>query len=205
MAATDTPPTGAVRRFSLPCALDAVHRTVALARAFLAEHSVCDSDLMGCELALVEACNNAVAYAPEGNQQFSLQIQVCCDEDSIELQVIDHTKGFDWPANLKLPSPDEEHGRGLFIIQSLMDEVLYLRGGKENRLVMKKARNQPQARSADLDAEFHREVEAVELAVVEKKLELSEQVIGTMAKELCFRSEELAAIFRCTSELAQKN
>jgi serine phosphatase RsbU (regulator of sigma subunit) len=43
------------------------------------------------------------------------------------------------------------------------------------------------------------------LAEVEQKLALSEHVIGTMAKEICFRSEELAAIFRSTSELGRAN
>jgi hypothetical protein len=40
---------------------------------------------------------------------------------------------------------------------------------------------------------------------LQQKLALSEEVIGTMAKELCFRSEALAAIFRCTSELGKTN
>src|SRR5207248_3258570 len=82
--------------------------------------------------------------------------------------------------------------RGLFIIQSLMDETHYLRGRGENRLVMRKSQSQY--------AKDHRSEENVE-----KRLALSEQAIGTMAKELCFRSEELAAIFRCTSELGRTN
>jgi len=44
-----------------------------------------------------------------------------------------------------------------------------------------------------------------QLAAVQQKLALSEHVIGTMAKEICFRSEELAAIFRSTSELGRAN
>src|SRR5689334_23417906 len=79
-------------------------------------------------------------------------------------------------------------------MQSVMDEVLYLRGAEENRLVLRKALKTARiAPSAPTSQELQR------------KLALSEEVIGTMAKELCFRSEALAAIFRCTSELGKTN
>src|ERR1051325_7250057 len=79
-------------------------------------------------------------------------------------------------------------------MQWVMDEVLYLRGAGENQLVLRKTLKTPRiAPSAPTSQELQR------------KLALSEEVIGTMAKELCFRSEALAAIFRCTSELGKTN
>ena len=65
----------------------------------------------------------------------------------VRLRVTDHTDGFDLPAGP--PSPpalDQEHGRGLFIIRSLMDEVRYERGGNANSLAMRKVRQVPPAR-----------------------------------------------------------
>jgi serine phosphatase RsbU (regulator of sigma subunit) len=110
------------------------------------------------------------------------------------MHVIDHTDGFDWPDIVELPAPEQESGRGLFIIHSLMDRAIYLRGIGENRLVLRKALKTRRA--------GHPPMTSQEL---QQKLALNEEVIGTMAKELCFRSEALAAIFRCTSELGKTN
>jgi len=182
------------RHFSLPCDLARVRPIVVAARDFLANQGFEGDDLLACELALVEACNNAIRYAPAPRRHLPIEIQLFCEASQLEMHVVDHTNGFDWPARVELPSPEQENGRGLFIIQSTMDQALYLRGTGENQLVLRKALkgNRP-GPSAPTSQELQR------------KLTLSEEVIGTMAKELCFRSEALAAIFRCTSELGKTN
>ena len=125
-------------RLSLPCELRVVRQAAAAARNFMTSHAIPAEDLMGCELALVEACNNAILYATEAGRQKPFEIELLSDGPRLELHVIDHTPGFEWPAKLDLPRPDQERSRGLFIIQSVMDETLYLRGSGENRLVMRK-------------------------------------------------------------------
>src|SRR5205823_2554735 len=85
----------------------------------------------------VEGCNNAIIYAPIRSRDSPIEIQILRHKDRLELQIVDHTEGFDWQ-EAELPTPEAEHGRGLFIIQSLMDEVVYLRSRDENRLVMRK-------------------------------------------------------------------
>jgi serine phosphatase RsbU (regulator of sigma subunit) len=149
---------------------------------------------MACELALVEACNNAIRYAPDVRKNLPIEIQVFCESTRLEMHVVDHTDGFDWPAAVELPAPEQEHGRGLFIMKSVMDEVLYLRGAAENRLILRKALKTHRAGQSPPTSHE-----------LQQKLALSEEVIGTMAKELCFRSEALAAIFRCSSELGKTN
>src|SRR4051812_17888575 len=52
-----------VLRLEVPCDLSAVRRVVASVCLFLAEKGVSETELIGCELALVEACNNAILYA----------------------------------------------------------------------------------------------------------------------------------------------
>lgn len=182
------------RHFSISCDLARVRPIVIAARDFLASESLGNDDLFACELALVEACNNAIRYAPTSRRHLPIEIQLFCEDSRLEMHVVDHTNGFNWPERIELPSPEQESGRGLFIMQSVMDEVLYLRGPAENRLVLRKTLqlHRP-SRSAPTSQELQR------------KLTLSEEVIGTMAKELCFRSEALAAIFRCTSELGKTN
>src|SRR2546421_288023 len=108
---------------SIPCALDPVRPTAAAARSFLSAHNIGSAEADVCEMALVEACNNAVLYAPAERRDQPIQIEIFCHGDQLEFQIIDHTAGFDLPAKLELPSPEAEHGRGLFLIRSAMDEV----------------------------------------------------------------------------------
>src|ERR1041385_4742317 len=128
---------GATCRLALPGRLEAIRDGVRAARQFLAEQNLSQQELTACELALVEACNNAVTYShPEGFDA-EAQIELHCDAEEVEKHVIDHGPGFEWPDKAALPDESEEHGRGLFIIQSLMHETFYLRGRSQNRLIMR--------------------------------------------------------------------
>jgi len=181
-------------RLSLACELGAVRPACLSAIEFLAVQRVHPGHLAACELALVEACNNAVLYARPESRHLPIELELVCQPPRLELQVIDHTTGFEWPSELHLPEPDAEHGRGLFIIRSLMDQTFYLRGSLENRLVMRKGLSvytseieacaddklvtkasmgldDPNPVSKPLDAQY--------------KLALSEQVLNSMAQELC--------------------
>ncbi len=227
---------GVTCRLSLSADLEAVRDNVHLARRFLAEQNLAGYELIACELALVEACNNAIASSQAG-----IEIELCCGSNLVEMHVIDHGPGFDWPDEVQLPDASEEHGRGLFIIKSLVQEVFYLRGRGQNRLIMRMPRtmesngmrtsssaatscdikspenSRAQTRAKPVTAEdglrsdpsgnntAQNASHPERLAQVEQKLALSEHVIGTMAKEICFRAEELAAIFRSTSELGRAN
>jgi serine phosphatase RsbU (regulator of sigma subunit)/anti-sigma regulatory factor (Ser/Thr protein kinase) len=174
--ALEDPLVGVSFSVSFPCQLAAVRSGVAQIRKFLEERSLPEDFLGGSELALVEASNNAVLYAKDKNPK-PVEIQVSCSDSRLEFQVVDHTPGFDWPEELALPENDNEHGRGLFIMNSVMDELSYLRGRGENRLIMRKSRLSNTGRNpAASDAQ---------LGKMEEKLALSEQVIGAMARELC--------------------
>ena len=67
-------------------------------------------------------------------------MEALCDRRCIELRVTDHTAGFDLPSPEILPDPGREHGRGIYLIRSVMDEVLYRRSAGENVMVMRKRR-----------------------------------------------------------------
>jgi anti-sigma regulatory factor (Ser/Thr protein kinase) len=110
------PSAGAMFRLLVPAELAAVRRTAQAARDFLAAHRVDEDLLAASELALVEACNNAILYAEGFQQKRPIEVCLLCQSAFIELQVTDHTAGFDWPEQLELPDPEAEHGRGLFII-----------------------------------------------------------------------------------------
>lgn len=131
-------------RVALACNLAEVRPATLAVRGFLEGQQVPEAELAACELALAEACNNAVQHAPESAWHMPVEVRAIYDGTKVELHVTDHTAGFDWPGHAELPAPESEHGRGLFFIQHLMDEASYLRGTDENCLVMSKTIKGPQ-------------------------------------------------------------
>ena len=87
------------------------------------------------EMALREALANAVLHGCNADPAKRIECAVTCDEDrGILIVVRDPGNGFD---SSKVPSPTDEqnvfsdHGRGIFLINTLMDEVQYARNGAE--------------------------------------------------------------------------
>jgi len=129
-----------VLRLSLGCNLTLVRSAAEAARAFLAEHGCAGQDLVDYELALVEACNNAIRHSAASGRHKPVLVEVLCDAREVELRVTDHTPGFEWPEKVSLPDSESESGRGLYLIQTLMDYSNYFRSPAENILVMRKKR-----------------------------------------------------------------
>jgi serine phosphatase RsbU (regulator of sigma subunit)/anti-sigma regulatory factor (Ser/Thr protein kinase) len=130
----------AALRFALPCELNQVRQAAQTVHRFLMEQGCGEDILTACDLALVEACNNAIKYAPDSARARPVGVEITCGAGQLEIRVTDHTLGFDWPERVELPAPESESGRGLFLIQSLMDSAQYLRGKGENILVLRKSR-----------------------------------------------------------------
>jgi serine/threonine-protein kinase RsbW len=87
------------------------------------------------ELALSEALSNAVVHGAKGDPEKVIECDVACDEARCLLIVVrDPGPGFD-PASIPSPVLGENiysnHGRGIFLINQLMDEVRFRNHGKE--------------------------------------------------------------------------
>ncbi|HXP47338.1 MAG TPA: ATP-binding protein [Terriglobales bacterium] len=87
------------------------------------------------ETALRESLTNAVIHGCKGDAGKKVQICVACDESRGMLIVVrDPGGGFD-PAALPDPLLAEnlfsDHGRGVYLINQLMDEVQFHHGGTE--------------------------------------------------------------------------
>lgn len=111
----------------------------------LADKGWSEQDIMKVELALQEAVANAIRHGCGGDASKQLQCSVNCDESGgVLISVRDPGTGFDPkaipdprdPANVLKPS-----GRGIFLINGLMDEVQYADGGRV--LQMRKRKPQP--------------------------------------------------------------
>ncbi len=187
---------GVSNRVAFKCNLGESRVATRILCSFLAEQGLDESEQFNCELCLAEACNNAVQYVTPAGAAHPVVAEAVVHAASVELRVTDRTPGFELQARPARLSPERENGRGIFIIQSLMDDVDYLRGRTENTLVMRRSRTHQQHRpdagaaTATLESARH-------------QLESCQQTISGMARELCFRSESLAAIFRCCAELGR--
>jgi len=183
----------------LQCDLSEVTPARLEVREFLQEQGVGEIEISACELALAEACNNAIQNATREGRESPIDIVAVCTPSQVELHVNDHTPGFDWPDKVPLPSLDAEHGRGLFFIQACMDTADYIRGPEANRLMMRKSRTTPPVTAPAAERD-----EGVQLEL-RSRLAESQQALTEMARELCFRSETLAAICRCSADLGRSN
>jgi serine/threonine-protein kinase RsbW len=103
-------------------------------------------DRMGCaagkefevETSVREALANAIRHGCERDPEKKVQVCVACDDSRGMLIVVrDPGPGFDVES---IPSPVEgknlfsQGGRGIFLINELMDEVSYEKGGTEIRM-----------------------------------------------------------------------
>ncbi len=87
------------------------------------------------EMALREALANAVLHGCKGDSAKKIEFSVTGEKErGILIIVRDPGEGFDHAA---LPSPTDgenlfsDHGRGIYLINKLMDEVKYERDGRE--------------------------------------------------------------------------
>jgi serine/threonine-protein kinase RsbW len=91
------------------------------------------------ELALTEALANAVVHGAKADPSQIIECDVACDEERGMLIVVrDPGKGFD-PQNIPNPIQGENifsnHGRGIYLINQLMDEVKFAKNGTEIHMI----------------------------------------------------------------------
>jgi len=87
------------------------------------------------ELALEEALNNAVVHGNRMDRQKLVQVRCRCElGKGVSVVVKDQGQGFD-PNAVPDPTTAEnigaDHGRGIWLMKSVMDEVSFERGGTE--------------------------------------------------------------------------
>lgn len=116
------------RTDAIPPVVDSIMKMVtAMGCAAGKEHDV--------EVALFEALANAVVHGCRNDSQKKVECCVACDESRGMLIVIrDPGPGFD-PKDIPSPVHGQNifstHGRGIFLINQLVDDVHYEKGGTE--------------------------------------------------------------------------
>jgi serine/threonine-protein kinase RsbW len=121
---------------------DTQHIEGAISRvlSLLAENG-CGHDLVNVQLALQEALTNAIRHGSRNDPEKYVRLCVAIEEGGgIIIVVKDSGSGFD-PSKLPDPTMGEniyrEGGRGVYLIQQLMDEVQY-KFGDGTALIMRR-------------------------------------------------------------------
>jgi FixJ family two-component response regulator len=95
------------------------------------------------KLALVEAITNAMEHGHNWDENKLVDITADIDYDQLEVTVQDYGSGFDVKA-LSNPTEREnlfsERGRGIFLMQAIMDEVRFNEAGNRITLLRKRSR-----------------------------------------------------------------
>lgn len=77
-------------------------------------------------LVLTEAMANAIKHANQNDPDKEVHISISVSEHNLRIKVYDQGQGFDISEVKKFAaSPEDDHGRGIFLIHALMDTVTY--------------------------------------------------------------------------------
>jgi len=123
----------------LPGVVSAISPVVERVLAIVGESGCAQGKEYEVETSLREALANAVRYGCEHNPGKMIQVSVACDlERGVLIIVRDPGPGFN-PTQVPSPIAGEclfsNHGRGIYLINQLMDHVEYGRGGTEIRMI----------------------------------------------------------------------
>ena len=124
------------RTFSLK--VPSATENLALIREFVAnvgsQAGLGDDDVAKLELAVDEACANVIEHAHGHDSNKEVTVRATFDAATLRIEVVDEGEGFDPTA---VPNPLEGDnvlkgsGRGVFLINQLMDEVEYADSGRQ--------------------------------------------------------------------------
>lgn len=106
-------------------------------------HYVGDREKLAYDLNLVltEAMANAIQHANEGDPAKEVHIEISIVANRLIIRVYDFGMGFDIEEYCKPRHPLEEHGRGIYLIRSIMDDMSYTRTRQGHVLEMSKNLN----------------------------------------------------------------
>lgn len=126
---------------TIPSTYDAVHALIDQIMETVTRMGCAHDRTDDVHLALEEALMNALVHGCKEDPGKEIQCCVGCDEDKGVLIIVrDPGSGFD-PASVPSPVIGQnifsEHGRGIFLINEMMDEVTFEKGGTEIHMRIK--------------------------------------------------------------------
>ena len=92
-------------------------------------------------LVLTEAMANAIQHANVGDPNKEVHIEISISAGRLTIRVYDFGQGFDICQFAQPGHPLDEHGRGIYLIHTIMDEVAYQQTDDGHVLEMNKNLN----------------------------------------------------------------
>jgi len=102
------------------------------------EFAPSQQEIFDLKLALEESITNAIKHGNKAHRDLNVEVTIRSRKNRLLLKVRDHGQGFDYR---KVPDPTRQDrlmktsGRGIFLIKKTMDEVTFLKNGREIRMV----------------------------------------------------------------------
>jgi serine phosphatase RsbU (regulator of sigma subunit)/anti-sigma regulatory factor (Ser/Thr protein kinase) len=132
-----------VVRLSIPSRLEELAQVHAAIEELGRRHGLDEDFVSSVMIAVIEAGTNAVQHGNVFSDAKSVQFELTVTPAEIAVQVDDYGEGFD-PTRVADPTEGEHlldpHGRGLFLMRSLMDEVAFeTRSDRGTRVKLRKA------------------------------------------------------------------
>ncbi len=132
-----------VIRFAIGSRLELLALVHGVIEGLAREHGLDEETTMALQVAVIEAGTNAIQHGNVFADHKAVTFEFRMGGGGIEIEVEDFGKGFD-PGRVADPTDDSAllspHGRGLFLMRSLMDEVTYdVRPDHGTRVRLKKA------------------------------------------------------------------
>jgi serine/threonine-protein kinase RsbW len=123
---------------SMPATIQSIAAVTGAISEILLKLEIPESKRFEIELSVQEALANAVVHGCKGDPSKTIRCRLNKDQhEHIVITVTDPGPGFK-PETLKDPQQPEnlygDHGRGVYLIRQLMDEVQFDRGGSEIKM-----------------------------------------------------------------------
>ena len=120
-------------QLSLPTEARYVGMMRSVANCVMTDLGVPDDANTDVQLAVTEACANAVRHSDEGEYI----VHLAFGDYGCEVEVVD--MGSDWsPAEIRQSDTDFESGRGLWLMQALVDDLEFVRGDDGTHVRLRK-------------------------------------------------------------------
>lgn len=84
-------------------------------------------------VATMEAMNNAIIHGNQSDPKKNVKVEILLEQKQLKVHIEDQGRGFDYDS---IPDPtapenlEKINGRGIFLMERLSDEILYLEDGR---------------------------------------------------------------------------